>query len=1221
MAPAALPITLPITLSIIDDAAGGLVFLLCDGQQLALQARHRLPPGGLAPWSGDAGPAGARASAGLLAFGTTLAAALLPPGVRQALTGQPPGPLRLQITDALAAVPWELAVLGPLPCDLTDHAIHGAPRSAPQPLGTRFAVQRQLLVSMEPTRRPLPAGDDVRQITILACDLVGSTGLMHRLGDEEYSERLTHYHQRVADIARQHAGLADDPQGDDGLMCYFGYPTASEDAAAAALRAGLALSRALDDLGLQVRIGISTGRVVIRHGQPVGSAVHHAARLQGQAPAGGVLASAATRQIAGERFEYGPAETAATLKGFEGVGGGGAVYRVLGERPVQGTERFDAQAHLTAFIGREPELQRLHQHWRATLAGRRQVLMLQGEAGIGKSRLVREFRQSLAAAGHRTLECCCAPEHSGSAFQPLIDVLRRRLQIQDGDDPALQRQRLRQLEVTTGPGGQDALALLGALLSLPAEESGAAPDSVFGAAAAPDAPGGSAEQRRQRTMDLLLRVAQGLTDQAPVCLIFEDVHWIDPSTQALVQRLIDGPPHQPVLLLITVRTGPGLAAAPFQAPVLALTGLGADAARSLVQGAIGGALLDADLVRWLADRADGVPLYIEESARMAALLAVRQPGADVAGVLRDAVPETLQGLLMARLDQLPQAKQAAQLGGALGRSFSPALIHAVNGHAASPIRLSTLGAGLADLARAGLLSVQGEGDHQLYVFKHALVRDAAHQSLLARDRRQLHGAIAAVLQSQFGALCDSQPERLALHYEQAGLDAQALAAWQQAAYHAAQRQALGEAMAHLRRALALLARQPAGPARDRTELALQLLLANRLVATAGYGADAVAVVYDRARVLADGLGGTGTDGAVPLAATRAGAAAADAAALVQARLGLAGYHFMRADFDRAQAIVQQVVHSLGPQPDAAARRQSAWAQAVILFHQGQLQPALALLGPGAAPPSVAGAPAAVAATALRSLSYSAWALWQLGQADRALHLAQQAVAQADALGHPGRIGEACGFLAVVHHFRGETRAGLQAAQRAITCCEAGGFSLWLAQARVVGGRLLAEQGDVAAGLAAMRQGLALWAASGAVVTRPFHLALLAEGLALAGQPDEALAHLDDALALVERSGERFYAPELLRLKGVLWLQAGRPDGQAAGWLHGGLALAQDGQMNGLALRCATSVARLLAGQGRPGDAMRTLAGPLARISEGQQTQDPRHASALLARCLAAGASA
>ena len=822
-----------ITLSIIDDAAGGLIFLLSDGQQLALQARHALPAAGLAPWFGDATVAApdpathpaASAPAGPLAFGTALAAALLPPAVCQALAGQRPGTLRLQFTGALAAVPWELAVLGPA---------DDAPGSVPQHLATRFAVQRQLMASSEPASRPLPAGDDVRQITILACDLVDSTGLMHRLGDEEYSERLTHYHRRVADIARQHAGLADDPQGDDGFMCYFGYPKASEDAAASALRAGLLLSRALDDLGLQVRIGISTGRVVIRNGQPVGAAVHHAARLQARAGTGGVLASAATRQIAGERFDYSLESAAAQLKGFEDGSGGGAVYRVHKEWPVQGTERFDARAHLTAFIGREAELARVQRHWQATLAGQRQVLLLQGEAGIGKSRLVREFRQSLGVAGHRTLECRCAPEHSGSAFRPLIDVLRRHLKIQESDDPVLQLERLRQLEVTAGPDGNAALALLGTLLSLPEAVLQPLGSSALG---------GSAEHRRQLTMDLLVRVSEGLTDQAPVCLIFEDIHWIDPSTRGLVQRLIDGPPGQRVLLLLTLRSGPAVAPAHppahphtdphavsalpptgLDVPTLVLAGLGAEAARSLVQGAIGGAMLDAGLVGWLAARADGVPLFIEESAHMAVLLAAHQSTADVATALRDSVPDTLQDLLMARLDQLPQAKRAAQLGGALGRSFGHALIEAVNAHPASPIGLDTLDEALAALARAGLLSVQGQGGQRLYVFKHSLVRDAAHQSLLERDRRRLHGAIASVLQTRFAALCDSQPDLLAQHYEQAGMADEALAGWERAAHHAAQRTARGEAASHLRRALALLARQADSPARAQTSARLQGLL-------------------------------------------------------------------------------------------------------------------------------------------------------------------------------------------------------------------------------------------------------------------------------------------------------------------------------------------------------------------------------------------------------------
>ena len=1020
--------------------------------------------------------------------------------------------------------------------------------------------------------------DDVRQITILACDLVDSTGLMHRLGDEEYSERLTHYHRRVAQIAQQHDGLADDPQGDDGFMCYFGYPVASEDAAAAALRAGLALSGALDDLGLAVRIGISTGRVVIRNGQPVGAAVHHAARLQSRAGAGGVLLSASTRLIAGERFEFSLEAAVSQLKGFAD---GGAVYRVHRERPVQGTERFDNRAYLTSFIGRDAEMQQLRQRWALAAGGDRQTLLLVGEAGIGKSRLVREFRQSLDMAGVRTLECRCAPEHTGSAFQPLIDVLRRRLQIQVGDDPDQQLQRLRQLKVTTGPGGDEALTLLGSLMSVPADHLPPLADPALAA---------SAERQRQRTKALLMRVSQGLA--GPVCLIFEDVHWIDPSTRELVQRMIDGPRQQPVLLLLTQRSGPVTVDAGFAVPTLALTGLGAEAARALVQGAIGSALLATDLVRWLAARSDGVPLFIEESARMAAVLAASQPTADVASSLRDAVPDTLQDLLMARLDQLPQAKRAAQMGGALGRSFSHALIEAVNAHADSPIRLPALDQELAALARAGLLGVQGEGAGRQYVFKHSLVRDAAHQSLLERDRRRLHGAIADVLQHQFAALCDSQPEQLALHQELAGMTDAALIGWERAARHATQRSSLDEAIAHLRHALRLVVLQPPGPDRDRTELRLLLPLASRLIATSGYGAEAVEAVYGRALTLGQALD--------------------DPASLTKARLGLGGYHYMRGDLARALALAQEVETSLGDQPAPRARVQSTWAQANVLFSQGQLRQAMAMMDRCKTEHSVLGhRPAAVQDPAVMCLCYSSWAQWALGQPDQALASAQQAVALAETLAHRFSIGQGYGFLGVVHYLRGETAPGLLAIQRALEVSEAGGFAVWMAHAKVIHGRLQAEQGALAAGLTAMAEGHALWAGTGAVVTQPLYLVLRAEGLSLAGRPDEALALIEQAHALVERHGERCHAPEVHRLRGELLRQAGRPAVEAEQWLQAGLDCADHLQLHGMALKSAIALAQNWQAQSQSARACDLLDRHLAHFTEGLQTRDLQVAQSLL----------
>ena len=1044
------------------------------------------------------------------------------------------------------------------------------------------------------SRASAPA-DDLRQITILSCDLVGSTRLMHTLGDEEYSERLTHYHRRVAEVAQQFGGLADDPQGDDGFMCYFGYPSASEDAAAQALRAALALRSGLADLGLQVRIGVSTGRVVIRQAQPVGAPVHHAARLQQQAGAGEVLVAEATRQIAGERFSFSLHSGLAQFKGFDDSG---PVYRLGQEQAALGTERFDARAHLTPFTGREAELARLQQHWQAAMAGQRQVLLLRGEAGIGKSRLVREFRRSLASAGHRTLECRCAPEHAGSAFQPMIELLRTRLKIAEGDPAPTQVARLHQLQVTSGPQADMAIALLGRLLSLPADLLPPLPAAI------------TAERLRLATMDLLVNIAQGLDEQAPVCLLVEDVQWIDPSTRALVQRLIDGPPQQRVLLLLTLRNGPadGDGAAGFAVPELAMGGLGAAAARALLQGAIGLAMLDADLAGWLTQRADGVPLFIEESARMAATLAARQPAADISAALRDAVPATLQDLLMARLDQLPLAKRAAQLGSALGRSFSWGQIEAVNGHAGSPIRLATLARALDELVAAGLLTLagdgpadglsDGDGGQRSYAFKHALVRDAAYQSMLERDRKRLHASIAAVLQQQFSGLCKARPELLAQHHAQAGMAAQALAGWEQAARQAAQRSAHAEAIAHLRLALGQLASLEEAPERDHHELRLQRLLASRLIATAGYGASAVEAVYGRALLLCQRVG--------------------DGVALNKVRLGLSGYHFMRADFARAGAIAAEVAASLGPDADPLARIQSRWAQANLLFHQGRALPALALMDHCLADyPSLGHRPVAVQDPGVMCLCYSSWALWQLGRADEALQRAHQVVQLAERLKHPFSLGEALGFLAVSHYFRGELAAGLVAAQRAVQVCESGGFAVWLAHAKLVQGRLLAELGQPEAGLAAMAQGQAMWAATGAVVTLPFYLALQAEGLALAGQIDQAQGCVEQALALIDRHGERCYQPELLRLKGVLLLQAGAPAEAAEPWLQRSLACAQALQMSGLALKSAIALASLQAATGRRQAAIDGLQAALAALDQGQGTRDPQQALALLTQWQAA----
>lgn len=1033
---------------------------------------------------------------------------------------------------------------------------------------------------------PLPE-DDVRQCTMLKCDLVDSTAQMARLGDEAYSERLAQYHARVARIVSDHGGWADDPQGDDGFMCYFGYPLASEQAPAQALRAGLLLAGAVADLQWQLRIGISTGRVVVRQGQPVGSAVHHAARLQALAEPGEVLVADSTQALVPQRFAFDLAHAEVALKGFDCSG---AVFRLRHELAAQGTERFDARPRLTRFVGRQSELAHLRQAWQAAAAGRRQALCLSGEAGIGKSRLLREFRRNVVGSEGQVLECRCAPEHQGSALQPVIDMLRRQLGLRADDSSARSWQRLREAGLPLGQADDEqALVLLASLLSLPLPGLPALPDD------------GPAAQRR-RTMDLLLRWLHDQAAARPICVVFEDLHWVDPSTRELAQRLVLSDLPARVLVLVTQRSAQAPAVDPVldALPQLALTGLCAEGALALLADASGGAALDKELAMWLAERADGVPLFIEESALMAAALAQQRGPAALAQALRDAVPATLEALLTARLDQLGSARQAAQLGSAIGRQFSQALAQATNDHPDSPIRLPKLSQQLLVLERAGLASAQGEP--AVWTFKHALVRDAAHQSLLQRDRSRLHGAIAAVLQqrSEFAPLVAQQPELLARHLEQAGLAQAALAGWERAARHAASRSAHAEAIAHLKHALALLATQPAAAERDRTELRLLLLLASRLIATAGYGADAVESVYLRAQALCEAL--------------------ADPTALVKVRLGLEGWQFMRGQFEQAAATQRLVAQAVAQQPEPLPRIQSAWALANLSFHRGEVVAAVAQMDRCLADYQQLGHRAlAVQDPGVMCLCYSSWGLWEMGRADEALARARKVVDLAEGLNHQFSMGEAWGFLAAAHCFRGEIQPGLAAARRAIEVCEAGGFSVWLAHAMLMHGRLLAEV-DTDAGIEQMRQGDAMWAATGAVVTRPFYLALRAEGLALADRVAQALVLLEQARALVARHGERYWEPELQRLTGELLLRApGRADPVAAeGWLVAGLAGARAAQLHGLALRSATALGRLWASQQRPAEAVAVVQQALDRLTEGYATADQRQARGLVALWRAGG---
>lgn len=1019
--------------------------------------------------------------------------------------------------------------------------------------------------------------DSLRQVTIMSFDLVDSTRLLGQIGAERYSEILQAYHRRCLGILVAHGGKPDDPQGNDGLMCYFGFPVAHEDAAGQALRAGLQIVAAVDALGLSVRVGICTGRVVIRDGQPVGSAVHFAARLQAIALPGTLVVGESTRRLV--KGSHGFVAITKGLPPLKGFAEHEDVFRVL---PPADEHADIAQApQLSPFVGRADEMLALQRHWAQARAGALRVVRIVGEAGIGKSRLVREFKRTLGEQGHGVFECRCAAERQNSALHPLIEALRNELRIGGGEDSESVRAKLGLLVAPTR-AADNAAALLGELLAMPLPADHALRSS-------------SAERRRQLTMDTLVELARLRARDGAGCMIVEDVHWIDPSTLDFIDRLAAEAARLPLLILLTSRPE-GQARWPAQLAVHdeELSALSIEAARALVVGAGGETRLPSAIVHRLAQRSDGVPLFIEESTHVA--IEFGAGSADADETLLQAVPTTIQDLLGARLDRLDRAKPLAQICGTIGREFSLPLLQAVLQHPDCHFPVRELPAQLNALLRAGILMPRGEAGH--YRFKHALLRDAAYRSLLDRDRTRLHRVVALILREQFAELSEAQPELLAFHLGEAGELAEALHAWELAARRAAAQSAHVEAINHLGAALAVLERIPPGTQRERTELRLQLLLATRLIATDGYGADRVERVYARAMELAKGLG--------------------DDAAQLKILLGLEGYHSARAEFAKALAIAEQASAKAQGDANAIHRVQLQWAVANLVMHQGEMAAAVLQMDQClAAYDRLEHRASAVQDPGVMCLCYSAWALWQLGHPDQALQRSGNVVARAQRIQHRFSLGQAYGFRAAIQLFRGEDSAALDSAGKAIAICEEGGFSMWLSLARLIRGRALAAGPDAEQGNEEMRQAHAQWTATGTMLTTPFYLALRAEGLALATRPAEGLELLDQALALIERCGERYYEAEVRRLYGVLLRQAAAQagvdrDAEAETWLLGALEAARSRQLRSMSLRAATNLAQLWQTLGRNAQAQRLLDDAYRCLDEGAGTRDLRQARELLA---------
>jgi class 3 adenylate cyclase len=683
-----------------------------------------------------------------------------------------------------------------------------------------------------------------RQLTVMFCDLVGSTPLSARLDPEDLREVIGAYHRCCADLVSEAGGFVAKYMG-DGVLAYFGYPLAHEHDAEHAVRAGLALVEAAPKLTtaagvpLQVRVGIATGLVVVgdligagaaQEQAVVGETPNLAARLQALAEPGAVVIADGTRRLLGNLFELKDLGT----RDLKGIARPARAWAALRARSVG--SRFDAlhPTGLTALVGREEESELLLRRWSRAKTGEGQVALLSGEAGIGKSRLTAALLERLASEPHMRLRYFCSAQRADSAFHPIIGQMERAAGLAYDDKSQAKLDKLDALLAQTSTSPEDA-ALFAEMLSLP--NDGRYPALEL-----------TPEQRRQRVLEALMSQLAGLARRQPVLMILEDAHWIDPTSLEVFGRIVDRIKTLPALLIVTFRPD-------FNAPwvgqshvtSLMLNRLGEREAAAIIACLVGNQALPADVLAEIVERTDGIPLFVEEMTK--AVLEAESEGAarhTVAAVPAPAlaVPASLHASLMARLDRLGPAKEVAQIGSAIGREFSHALLHSV-------VRKpeTELGSALDRLVQAGLLSRQGVPPQASYLFKHALVQDAAYGTLLREPRRALHARIAETLESRFAETAENQPEILAHHCTEAGQIEKAAGLWGKAGQQSLARSALVEAAVQLTRALDQIATLPGTAALRRERIKLQVALITPHIHVKGHAAAETKAAAEQARSL------------------------------------------------------------------------------------------------------------------------------------------------------------------------------------------------------------------------------------------------------------------------------------------------------------------------------------------------------------------------------------
>jgi class 3 adenylate cyclase/predicted ATPase len=1023
---------------------------------------------------------------------------------------------------------------------------------------------------------PAPIDGERRQLTVMFADLADSTALSGRLDPEDLRDAVRRYHAACAKAIERFGGYVGKWLG-DGVLAYFGYPASHEDDAQRAIRAGLeivAWARQQTDAGDQpmaIRVGLHSGLTVIgemgsgeriEHADVVGETPNIAARVQSVAPRNAVVMSPATERLAHGFFLT---ESLGEQR-LKGVARPIEVFRILGESGA--ASRLDTAERLTPLVGREQETSLLRDRWQKAAEGQGQVVVLSGEPGIGKSRLVRTLLERLPDE-HLRITLQCSQFHQNSALYPLIEHFERLLQ---SDDAATPVERLAAMLDEAGVETTTSLPLFAALLGLPPPEAYAPLDLT-------------PEQQKQKTYEATLAWLDAEAGRHPVLLVCEDLHWMDPSTLELVGMLVEREEPGKMLVLLTCRpefTPPWPQEA--HTALLQLARLGRDEAHEVMTRVAGGRRLPAEVAAQIVARTDGVPLFVEELTKMVLESGLLREEGDrlvLDGPLPPlAIPETLQDSLMARLDRLASAKEVAQLGATMAREFSEELIAAV-----SPLSPDALARALDALVESGLVYRRGFGTGARYVFKHSLVQAAAYQSLLKSTRARYHQSIAEALVSRFPDVAASQPEVVAHHYTEAGLAEQAVGYWLVAGERALARSAHQEAIAQLKQCLQVTASLAQEAQRDRSELPIQIALGSAFRVTEGYGSTRTAAAYARARELCYKLGATSE--------------------LVPVLGGMWTYQLIYGKLQTAQELATECLRIAERESDSGLIVQACRLAGGSDFWFGNFQGCQKHVERGASLYDLRRDEAKVSRFQgdglVGCLYYEAWAAWFLGYPEQARELSRRAVEHARALKHHHTLVLALAFASGTYLLRREMAVAQADGEEALRLSIEQEFPQWAPMSQVWAGAAIAGQGDADRGIERIDEGLAEWSRLGSKVGMTWFLGWRAEALLLGGRNSEAAATVVEALRTVDETGERCYEAELHRLHGAALL--GRDDVVAERDFLSALEIARAQKAKSLELRAARDLARLWQSQGLTAEALALFEPVYAFFTEGFDTLD------------------